>query len=74
MNRTMRDMRVGEKSRVVCVKNCGTMRRRLSDLGLITGTEIECVQRSPFGDPMAYLIRGAVIALRACDSKKIYIA
>ena len=44
------------------------MRRRLQDIGLISGTRVECVGVSPLGDPAAYLIRGAVIALRREDS------
>ena len=34
------------------------------DLGLVRGTRVTCVTRSPAGDPGAYLIRGALIALR----------
>ena len=40
------------------------MQRRFLDIGLIDDTEIECIGRSPSGDPSAYLIRGAVIAIR----------
>ncbi len=51
----------------------GSMRRRLLDMGLIEGTRISCLQRSPAGDPVAYLIRGAVIALRTEDSSQIVV-
>ena len=44
------------------------LRRRLQDLGFIPGTRVECVLRSPLGDPAAYLVRGAVIALRREDA------
>lgn len=47
------------------------MRRRLQDIGLIQGTRVECVSRSPLGDPAAYLIRGAVIALRGSDAAQV---
>ena len=46
----------------------GGMRRRLLDIGLIENTTVECLGRSPGGDPSAFLIRGAVIAIRAQDS------
>ena len=49
------------------------MRRRLLDIGLVEGTNIECLQKSPAGDPVAYLIRGAVIALRAEDSAAVLV-
>ncbi|MFQ7025812.1 MAG: FeoA family protein [Acutalibacteraceae bacterium] len=47
------------------------MRRRLQDIGLIEGTKVECIQKSPSGDPIAFLIRGAVIALRTEDSSSV---
>lgn len=47
------------------------MRRRLMDMGLIEGTRVICLHRSPAGDPIAYLIRGAVIALRKSDTDNI---
>ena len=50
------------------------MRRRLLDIGLIENTDVECLGRSPAGDPSAYLIRGAVIAIRAADCRDILIA
>ena len=49
----------------------GTMRRRLHDIGLTPGTRVKCLQKSPLGDPVAFLIRGAVIALREEDSSGI---
>jgi DtxR family Mn-dependent transcriptional regulator len=42
----------------------GPQRRRLLDLGVVPGTQIEAALRSPGGDPTAYKIRGALIALR----------
>ena len=42
-------------------------------MGLIEGTSVECVGKSPLGDPAAYLVRGAVIALRSQESDRIFI-
>ena len=52
--------------------NCnGNIRRRLLDLGLVGGTKITPIFRSPSGDPTAYEIRKTLIALRKEDSKLI---
>jgi ferrous iron transport protein A len=56
---------VGNKCKVKELVSEGLIRRRLLDLGLIQNTIVEVVQTSPFGDPVAYLIRGTVIALRS---------
>lgn len=52
--------------------NCnGNIRRRLLDLGLVNGTKIVPVFKSPSGDPTAFEIRKTLIALREEDSKLI---
>jgi ferrous iron transport protein A len=43
------------------------------DLGLIRGTRIEVINRSPFGDPVAYSFRGALIALRSEEASGIIV-
>jgi DtxR family transcriptional regulator, Mn-dependent transcriptional regulator len=42
----------------------GVERRRLLDLGLVPGTRVKAEFSSPAGDPVAYRVRGALIALR----------
>lgn len=71
---TLDRLRPGERGTVCRLAACGAMRRRLLDIGLTPGTAVDCVGRSPAGDPSAYLIRGAVIALRSCDAHGIYLA
>ena len=63
----------GQKARVEELRLNGSIRRRMQDIGLIEGTEVECVQKSPAGDPVAYRIRGALIALRAEDSARVLV-
>lgn len=48
-------------------------RRRMLDLGLIDNTTVESIFKSPAGDPVAYQIRGAVIALRLEEASKILV-
>ena len=67
------DLTIGQRGRVIALNCNGSMRRRLLDIGLVTGTIVECVGRSPGGDPAAYLIRSAVIAIRDRDSADILI-
>lgn len=61
----------GQQARVTALHLSGGMRRRVQDLGLVTGTRVTCVRRALSGDPIAYRIRGAVIALRRCDANQI---
>ncbi|MGE4548742.1 MAG: ferrous iron transport protein A [Intestinibacillus sp.] len=70
---TLEQIAVGSSARVQALHTTGSIRRRLLDLGMIPGTRVECLQKSPAGDPTAYLIRGAVIALRCEDSATIQV-
>ena len=73
MNRmySLSDARPGERVRVLSLNVPGGIRRRLLDMGLTAGTVVECLGRSPGGDPAAFLIRGAVIALRRGNCENI---
>ncbi|MBX7120144.1 MAG: FeoA domain-containing protein [Gemmatimonadaceae bacterium] len=64
--RTLADLAMGEVGRVRRLSSdCrGAQRRRLLDLGVVPGTRIVGEMRSAGGDPIAYRIRGALIALR----------
>lgn len=64
---------VGSSGKVKKLTTEGIMRRRMLDLGLIDDTTIESLRKSPAGDPIAYEIRGAVIALRSEEASKIYV-
>ena len=67
-------MEPGQKGRVKKMISSGGMHRRFRDIGLIENTVVECVGKSPAGNPKAFLIRGAVIAIRTEDCCGIIIA
>lgn len=66
-------LRPGEAGRVLFIsRRCrGPERRRFMDLGVLPGTVIRAEMRSPNGDPMAYRVRDALIALRAEQAEVI---
>lgn len=68
---TLSALPLGESGYVTHISARPAMERRLTDLGLVPGTRVTCLARSPAGDPCAYLIRGALIALRHADADGI---
>lgn len=70
-NIPLNELKVGQRGTVSQLLSDTSMRRRLQDIGLIEGTKVECIQKSPSGDTIAFLIRGAVIALRTEDSSSV---
>lgn len=64
---------MGKWGEVKAILADGSCRRRMLDLGLINGTRVEAVLKSPAGDPVAYSIRGALIALRSDEAKNILV-
>ena len=70
---TLSALQRGQSGIVCLLKAAGAMRRRLQDLGLICGTKVTCVGVSPLGDPKAFRVRGAVIALRRSDADTVHI-
>ncbi|MBD3290063.1 hypothetical protein GF337_14750 [candidate division KSB1 bacterium] len=72
---TLADLDPGKQGTVIGISTRirGQQRRRLMDIGIIPGTLIASQIRSPGGDPTAYEIRGALIALRRKQARQIYI-
>ena len=71
---TLADLCRGESCRVTGLTAKGAMRRRLLDIGLVENSRVSCLGKSPAGDPAAYLICGAVIAIRGADARGVQIA
>lgn len=61
----------GEQAYIHTLHLMGGIRRRLQDLGFVPGTRVLCLQRALAGNPIAYQIRGAVIALREQDASQL---
>ena len=71
METTLDCLREGERGTVCALEMSGALRRRLMDFGLIEGTPIRCVRKSPVGSPILYSVRETMLALRTCDSRRI---
>lgn len=73
--RYLSSLKIAEKGTVLGISKAlrGQQRRRLMDLGVVPGTEITAEMESASGDPKAYGIKGASIALRKKLADRIYL-
>ncbi len=65
------DIDIGQRATVSAISGDGAVVRRLRDMGIVEGTEIVPIMVSPLGDPRAYSVFGAVIAIRFRDAENI---
>ena len=65
------DLPAGRSADVAQMDAPGPMGRRLLDIGFTEGTRGQCLYAAPSGEPRAYLVRGAVIALRREDAARV---
>ena len=73
METTLDRLREGECGTIRALRLSGALRRRLMDFGLIEGTSVCCIRKSPAGSPVLYVVRGTMLALRICDGRQIAI-
>lgn len=74
MNRdTLDALAVGHEAVVAEIRADEETRSRFLSLGFVPGGRVCAVQESPWGDPVAYRVCGAVIALRRADARAIAI-
>lgn len=68
---TLDTLPIGETAIIDKITTDESMKRRLWDLGFTKGTTVQAIQKSPSGDPIAYRVRGTIIAIRNKDAKNI---
>lgn len=68
---TLDQLAPGQLAKVVKVGGDGAIRRRLMDMGLTQGVDIEMIKASPLGDPIEYKIRGYHLSLRKTEAATI---
>ena len=70
---TLAELKPGETARVVRVGSVGSIRRRIVDMGAVSGTSVSMVKVAPLGDPMEVKIKGYSLTLRKEEAAAITI-
>jgi ferrous iron transport protein A len=73
MEKSLRTLGVNEKARILSISASGEMSRRLRDMGLVPGTEVEVVGRAPLRDPVALRLRDFTLTLRNNEADSILV-
>jgi ferrous iron transport protein A len=67
----LRGLLVGQRARIVSIGAQGELGRRIRDMGLVPGSEIEVVGRAPLKDPVALRLMGFTLTLRNNEADHI---
>lgn len=70
---TLADLKPGHRATITRVQGQGTLRRRLMDLGLISGTAVLMERSAPLGDPLEILVKGTHLSLRRDEAVAIQV-
>ncbi len=73
MQTTLDALPAGKSAVVTALRSTGAQRRRMLDLGFVPGARVRALHVSPWNDPVAYGVRGAVISLRRADARAVRI-
>lgn len=71
---TVRDLQPGMKGIVKKLNGEGAVKRRIMDMGITKGTEVQVRKVAPLGDPIELTVRGYELSIRKADAEMIEIA
>ncbi|MGI6610465.1 MAG: FeoA family protein [Limnochordia bacterium] len=71
VNRALSSLAIGDEAVVCGIEADVDTRWRMLDLGLVPGTRVKVIRRSPLGDPVLYMFRGTAMALRNSDAERV---
>ena len=69
--KTLRNVNVGGRARVVKLHGEGAVRRRIMDMGVTKGADIYIRKVAPLGDPIQIMVRGYELSVRKADAEMI---
>ncbi len=69
----MSELKPGQRGRITKISAKGSIRRRILDMGVIKGAEIEMERIAPLGDPIEVKIKGYHLSLRKEEAANIYV-
>jgi ferrous iron transport protein A len=61
----------GRRARITAIGSSGPLRRRLMDMGLLAGVEVEVEKVAPLGDPIEIRVRSYHLSLRKGEADEI---
>ncbi|MBC2722840.1 FeoA family protein [Desulfosporosinus sp.] len=73
MERFLQDLKPGERARVERIEGGGALRRRMMDMGIVPGVELEVVRSAPLGGPLQLRLKGYYLAMRRGECAKIMV-
>lgn len=68
MAKLLADLNKGDTARIIKVNGEGAIRRRLFDMGVTPGADVEMRKKAPLGDPIEVTIRGYELTLRKAEA------
>lgn len=68
---TLKDVKIGETVVVKKLHGEGAIKRRIMDMGITKGAEINVRKVAPLGDPIEITVRGYELSLRKADADLI---
>lgn len=71
--KVLSELKKGEKGRVVKIGGSGSIHRRLLDMGLVPGSDIEMQRVAPLGDPIEIKVKGYNLSLRKEEAASIQV-
>ena len=69
----LREVPVGGRAKVKKIHGEGAVKRRIMDMGITKGVEIDVRKVAPLGDPIEITIRGYELSIRKADAENIEI-
>ena len=69
--KTLKESKVGDTVRVVKLHGEGAVKRRLMDMGLTKGVDVQIRKVAPLGDPIEVTVRAYELSIRKADAEMI---
>ncbi|MDW7971735.1 MAG: FeoA family protein [Thermodesulfovibrio sp.] len=65
------ELKVGQKAKIISINTRGIIKKRLMDMGVLSGELLKVEKVAPLGDPIDIVIKNYHLSLRKSEAQEI---
>jgi len=71
---TADQLQPGQTARIESIRSEGSLKTRLMEMGVLSGTKIKLLKIAPLGDPLEIQVRGTLVSIRKQEASQIEVS
>lgn len=70
----LNNLSIGQKAVIIRIRGRGAFRRRVMEMGFVSGETVQVIRKAPLNDPLEFQVKGSKVILRRSEAELIEVS